>query len=56
MAVREHSDDLSAPTLHEAYRLADATNRPVRVPGVPYLVQPDYRPGHTTHPEIRGRA
>jgi len=38
----------TAPTIRDAYRLADATGKPVRVPGVPYPVQPDYRPGHTT--------
>lgn len=38
----------TAPTLAAAYRLADATGKPVKVPGYPYPVQPDYRPGFTT--------
>lgn len=38
----------TAATLAEAYRLADLTGKPVLVPGYPYPVQPDYRPGFTT--------
>lgn len=38
----------TALTIAEAYRLADATGKPVSVHGVPYLVRPDYRPGFTT--------
>lgn len=44
----EMKDLQTAPTLEAAYRLADLTMKPVRVPGYPYLVQPDYRPGFTT--------
>lgn len=40
----------TAATLTEAYRLADTTGKPVQVPGFPYLVWPDYRPGFTTAP------